>query len=1241
MTMPPTATIASKLNDSRALGEPTHDGSKGAAHSVSLSLLCDARKPKDVEDQSLYACKTIEVVDAKNDDGSEKKGNDGDVKKTTIKYYEYIGEPIKVWGTDTREYRLLRLKNNMEVMLIRDTEKNSAGAALSIGVGGLQDPPEFPGIAHFCEHMLFLGNEKYPVAGDFEAYLTKNNGFSNACTGPTSTSFFFEMPATNVGFEGALDRFSQFFISPLFNAEYADREVKAVDSEHKKNIYEDARRAHRLNQVLANPNHPYSNFMTGSYQTLAKNAESRGVSLRDVLLQFYNRYYSAEMMKLAIVCSSSLDQMTESVVAKFSGVINKGHTVPESSNNSNSKTEGDDDKSDVIAFRPQELGRLIRYKTIRKQYTLKITFPTFDSSKYYASKPYIYISHLLVHRGKTSLFAYLDSKNWVNSIYGTVRESLPKYLGVYSIFVHLTETGCESYKDVLRAIFSYLNMLRQVGPSEAIFKEITKNQDNSFEFDPIDYGFKLAKSCTDRMLHPYFPAHKLFTGHELVDFYSPKDIVDFLGYLTARNCFMTIGTEDKDGRYEYPFSEEHYDIKYRIDQIEDALLQELEIIAPYREFKLPQKNRFMCDGLPSDLVTGEEKNLNPDLQPTLLLKNNYGEVWHRKDDRFLVPTGEFILKLVVPNGRKDPKHSVYLDIYCMILRQELREPVSEIFSAGMGFMLETGLDCIFFKINGKTPKMLSVWEIIIDTIKSFNPSETRFKTTIDAFYRGLESEIHQEPDSQANLQTLQLTNTAFFDPKDSLDELKKVTLDDIKEYSRNLVAGFYFQILTVGNFEEVSSLSVYRLIRERLNPKPQDKELNYQNRYIRQNPEKLVVQNKATNQKTLNSALNINIIIGPVWDSQIVVYNDLLASLLNDQIYKQLRTKEQIGYMAHCLRIQYTMNYTGIRVFVKGEANPLYIHLRFNELVRDFRNKYLVELPEKDIQSQVESMIAAYEMPDPNTSAEFDRYWSWINKSIYKFFSHHEKIRELKNVTKGKLIEFWDRFVDPLQNTIANSYNGENVDEKQRTTPMIITQIFSTKIRKPTIRERQLYPETILALYSCLESEKVEGFDYSDIAEIVTKIQSEYHITTAATAIATPPTTTSNTDSDNNDDNMDEIVEMFKTKLKFAFSDIDAEQLDNAFKAKNSYSRLALEMAINSHIKPIDSKGLAKPTTTVNDTNGSVTQNNNATNGDGPIISMTPEKYKIIEDFKSYRKTLKIEGPPPICHDLTPKYSDY
>ena len=42
-----------------------------------------------------------------------------------------------------------------------------------VGVGHFSDPEEIPGLAHFCEHMLFLGTEKYPDEGSYQVLMAK------------------------------------------------------------------------------------------------------------------------------------------------------------------------------------------------------------------------------------------------------------------------------------------------------------------------------------------------------------------------------------------------------------------------------------------------------------------------------------------------------------------------------------------------------------------------------------------------------------------------------------------------------------------------------------------------------------------------------------------------------------------------------------------------------------------------------------------------------------------------------------------------------------------------------------------------------------------------------------------------------------------------------------------------------------------------------------------------------------
>jgi insulysin len=38
---------------------------------------------------------------------------------------------------------------------------------MQVRVGSMCDPPELPGLAHFCEHMLFYSSEKYPVEDEY------------------------------------------------------------------------------------------------------------------------------------------------------------------------------------------------------------------------------------------------------------------------------------------------------------------------------------------------------------------------------------------------------------------------------------------------------------------------------------------------------------------------------------------------------------------------------------------------------------------------------------------------------------------------------------------------------------------------------------------------------------------------------------------------------------------------------------------------------------------------------------------------------------------------------------------------------------------------------------------------------------------------------------------------------------------------------------------------------------------
>ncbi|KAI7551489.1 hypothetical protein KC319_g13613, partial [Hortaea werneckii] len=103
-----------------------------------------------------------------------------------------LAERLEKPLVDDRTYRVVKLPNDLEALLIHDPETDKAAAAMDVNVGAFADAEDMPGMAHAVEHLLFMGTEKYPGENDYNQYLTKYGGYSNAFTASTSTNYYFE-----------------------------------------------------------------------------------------------------------------------------------------------------------------------------------------------------------------------------------------------------------------------------------------------------------------------------------------------------------------------------------------------------------------------------------------------------------------------------------------------------------------------------------------------------------------------------------------------------------------------------------------------------------------------------------------------------------------------------------------------------------------------------------------------------------------------------------------------------------------------------------------------------------------------------------------------------------------------------------------------------------------------------------------------------------------------------------------
>lgn len=324
---------------------------------------------------------------------------------------------------DNRQYKLAILDNGLKVVLCSDPSSNEAGAAMDVHVGACSDPKDIPGLAHFNEHMLFLGTKDYPKEDSFSEFLSANGGSSNAYTASENTVYHFTLQAeADERLQEGLKRFGSFFTSPLFTEAATGRELNAIESEHAKNLQSDNFRIYQINKERQNPQHPHSRFFTGNKQTLLENTKEKGIDLRQSLIDFYTRYYSADQMTLAVVGPQSLDALLRMTTEAFSDVPNRNGGPPEDAwRGVIPPYLGSYDISSGSSSVIPSFGHVVKVVPVKDLRQATITWPVLykddaDRNSAILTKQAQYVAHVIGHEGPKSLLSYLKRKGWANSL---------------------------------------------------------------------------------------------------------------------------------------------------------------------------------------------------------------------------------------------------------------------------------------------------------------------------------------------------------------------------------------------------------------------------------------------------------------------------------------------------------------------------------------------------------------------------------------------------------------------------------------------------------------------------------------------------------------------------------------------------------------------------------------------------------------------------------------------------------
>ena len=760
--------------------------------------------------------------------------------------------PVERPPNDQSEYRRFVLDNGFRVLLLSDPKLNVSSAALAVGVGSLSDPPDRQGLAHFLEHMLFLGTEKYPDVSDYGNFLRSNGGYSNAYTSGDHTNYHFEI--RHEAFEGALDRFAQFFIAPLFSPEFTEREINAVNSENQKNLENDRWRRFQLAAALYRPGHPANHFATGNRKTLAG-------TTREELLDFYRGNYSANRMALVITGRAGLGQLEQWARGRFAAIENRGLAPV-------------DIPADYLP--PKPALRLARMEPLKELRQLTLEFPLPGIRGFYESKPDRLLGFILGHEGEGSLLSQLKAEGLATSLSAGAQDKDRKF-SAFHLGMDLTPDGLKNYSRVVDLVFAAIRRVRGAGYPSYLFRErqAMARLDETYQ-DKGEGAFRAVRLAT-RLLHypiavaerePYLWRHENPAAYQLIlDHLRPDNLLAMLiaqGVPTDR-------------------TEPYYGTRYSYTVDSGLAYSRLSSPPDVPGIQLPKPNPF----------TPARAALLP-IQPVRLIDEPALSLYYAQDTEFLRPMVAQVYRFRLPRTLGSLETATLLRFYEACVNEAFNEIAYTAGEAGLNFVLRAALEGVQIAVDGYDESASRLLDTIAANLIDFQLPEVRFQAIKDRLLRQL-ANFPRADATQILLETRRgAVREFYYRPDEQLPVAERVTLSAVREFARRLFARGRIEALVYGNVSAATAMAAARRFGTALAVQPvPDAELLRRRLLVSAPGEALRTSEKLV---VNNSAFRREYLLGD--DSpEIQAATLALANFVAEPFYTEMRTRQQLGYI--------------------------------------------------------------------------------------------------------------------------------------------------------------------------------------------------------------------------------------------------------------------------------------------------------------------------------------------------------
>ncbi|TDJ66007.1 MAG: insulinase family protein [Proteobacteria bacterium] len=883
------------------------------------------------------------------------------------------GDNVIKSQNDQRQYESFLLSNRLKVLVISDPDTDKAAAAMDVFVGSSRDPKDRQGLAHFLEHMLFLGTKKYPTPGEYQDFVSTRGGNHNAYTAFEHTNYFFDIDKDYL--EPALDRFAQFFIAPLFTPEYVDREKNAVHSEYQSRKKDDDTRLHQVWKRVANPGHPFSNFNVGNLDTLS---DRKGAKVRDELVDFYSRHYSANIMTLVVLGREPNAVLRQWVTKKFSAIKNV------------------DAKPLHITepiFAEGRLPARVNVIPLKDRQIIRLTFPIPALFEFYRSKPVHYIANLLGHEAEGSLLSLLKKKGWVDSLSAGSQMS-NRSSATLDVSMRLTKKGVPYINDIASHVFQYLRLIEKRGIKQWIFDEQKRISEIDFRFQekpaPISYVRSLASNLQ------IYPASDVLYGPYAMDKYDPTLIRYFLARLTPDNVLVTVNAKDLQTNMQDPW----FDTAYQVTGLGSDIIERLQNDEPDPLLAIPKRNVF----LPTDLSVKLPKEVTS--KPIQLKKSRGFELWFQQDNTFRVPRADFYFSIRSKSANDSPEHAVLTQLYVKIVNDQLNEFSYPAYLAGLTYDLYKHLRGFTVRISGYNDKQALLLSHIVEALTSPIIKPERFAIAKDELGRRLRNERREPPHRQTVSEVSRLLLKPHWTGERRLTAMQRLTVKDLEEFIPKLLSRIEVVILAHGNLYRRDALDLAKVLEEKLIskstpisvPPGQVVKLPGAKQYVRQleidHPDSAItIYVQGANRSYTTKAMV-----------------SLTAQVLSSPFYNDLRTDKQLGYIVFATSMP-LLEVPGMVFIVQSPiTDPIELETHIERFLLDYYES-VARMSETDFEKHRQGLLARILEKDKRLRTRSNRYWTELDRENYNFDSRRQLADAVRLITKDEFVKFYKRFL--------------------------------------------------------------------------------------------------------------------------------------------------------------------------------------------------------------------------------------